>query len=533
MELQPVTGIRPYHSKMVDRKWFRKVIASVVCLSLGVSGQGVAYSQFVSSPPGGGSSSSGYLGAQPINLPRLGDAADEDLPLSIERKIGEEIYRDYLASGEVLEDGEITDYVWQVASKLTRTASANGFDFTFFVVRDPRINAFALPGGYIGVNTGLIAASNSESELASVLAHEIAHITQRHIARMLAKQKQASILSLASLVIAALAARSNPQAAFGALSLGDALQTGNLLSFSRDAEREADRLGFDMLTQAGFDPAGMSAFFSRLQQANRFNESRAPEYLRTHPLTQDRISDAQLRAQALRYRQRVDSLDFVFARAKLQAGLNESIDAVTRARKGFELALRDKTTNNELGAWYGLGYTAMLSRDFPLVDKTIAEIRKRIPAGGGHPMVEQLAIESKIRAAAYPQALFLAEQASTRYPQSRPLGATYASTLLYAGKIVEAKRYLEEQTGLYKTDQALWALLAKAYDANGQPALAHKASAERYLLLGASREAANQLDLAQKAGGVDFYVSSQIDARLREVRQTVQREQAERQAARR
>jgi beta-barrel assembly-enhancing protease len=464
-----------------------------------------------------------------INLPKLGDAAEEDLPLSLERRVGEEIYREYLSSGELLDDTETNEYVWQVASKLTRTANANGYDFTFFVVRDSRINAFALPGGYIGINSGLLAAAQSESELASVLSHEIAHVTQRHIARMLAKQRQTSTLSLAAMLVAILAARANPNAAIGALSLGSTLQTDSILSFSRDAEREADRIGFDMLSQAGFDPAGMGAFFMRLQQANRLNESRAPEYLRTHPITQERVSDAQLRQQATRYRQRADSMEFTLVRAKMQALQDESVDGVSKARQRFEASLRDKATGNELGTWFGLAHAALTQSDFSTVEKALPEIRKRLGASGTHPMFEQLMIDAKLKANQATQALARASTARAQFPQSRSLSQSYAKSLISAEKPEEARKFLEEQTTLAKGDHVTWELLAKVYDSLGHRALAHNASAQRYTLLGSTREALNQYELAQKAGGLDFYASSQIDAKVRELRQTVLREQAERQ----
>lgn len=468
-----------------------------------------------------------------INLPKLGDAGEEDFPLGVERKIGEEIFREYQSSGQLLDDPEVTDYVWQVASKLTKAANANGYDFKFFVVRDPTINAFALPGGYIGVHTGLLAAAQSESELASVLAHEIGHITQRHIARMLAQQKQTSVLSLAGLVVAVLAARSNPQAAFGAISLGSALQTNSLLSFSRDAEREADRVGFDTLSQAGFDPAGMALFFSRLQQANRLNESRAPEYFRTHPLTQDRISDVQLRLQSTRYKQRIDPLDFFLVRSRLTAGLDDSVDGLVRSRQRLEIALRDKTAGNELAAWFGLGHVALLQRDFVSVEKALSEMRKRLSANGaanGHPMIESLAIETKLQMGDNAAALPMAKNAQIKFPQSRSLGQIYAKALLVNGEPEQARVFLENQLSLYKTDLQNWALLAKSYDALKQPVLAHRATAEQYALLGAWPAAIGQLELAQKTGSSDFYLSSQIDAKLREWRSQYQREQREKAA---
>ena len=208
--------------------------------------------------------------AQIDNLPKLGDASGDELSPAKERALGESIMRQIRRDSAYLDDAELVDYLNRVAAPLMATPAAAGHVFEFFAVDDGAINAFALPGGFIGVHSGLIIASESESELASVLAHEIGHVTQRHVARMLAQQKQISMVSMATMILALLAARSNPQAAMGGVMLGDQLSRSNMLSFSRDAEREADRVGFEMLRQAGFDVQSMVSFFNRLQLASRF-----------------------------------------------------------------------------------------------------------------------------------------------------------------------------------------------------------------------------------------------------------------------
>src|SRR5690606_24835376 len=208
--------------------------------------------------------------------------------------------------------------------------------FEFFAVRESSINAFALPGGFIGVHTGLIAVAENESELASVLAHEIGHVTQRHIARMLSQQRQASMMALAGMVLGALAARGSPDAAIGAMSLGDTLATRSMLSFSRDAEREADRIGLDMLREARFDVRAAPRFFERLQQANRYNEGNVPVYVRTHPVTGERMNDLQLRIQDLKPVPHRDAIDFHLVRARAIAIGNDGVDALAAARRQFE-----------------------------------------------------------------------------------------------------------------------------------------------------------------------------------------------------
>ena len=289
---------------------------------------------------------------QANNLPRLGDAAAEDLSPAAERRLGERIMRDIRRDASVSDDVELAGYLNSLAAALT--ASAQGHSFELFLVKDPTMNAFALPGGFIGVHTGLIIAAETESELASVVAHEIGHVTQRHIARMLSDQRQTTLGTLASLVLAALAARSSPQAAIGIVTMASGAQQQQMLAFSRDAEREADRVGMDTLRASGFDPNGMVAFFGRLQQSSRTYESTAPAYMRSHPMTVERIADMQARVQEGRYRQHPDSIEFRLARARLRALGDGSVDAL-RAERGASSACcarRPPTTRPPPGsAW--------------------------------------------------------------------------------------------------------------------------------------------------------------------------------------
>jgi predicted Zn-dependent protease len=264
--------------------------------------------------------------AQFDNLPKLGAASGDELSAAAERRLGETIMRQIRRDAAYLDDAELVDYLNQLAQPLLAAPAAGGLSFELFAIDDPAINAFALPGGFIGVHVGLLIAAETESEVASVLAHEIGHVTQRHIARMLAQQKQASVVSVAAMALALLAARSSPQAAIGGMMLGDQVARQNMLAFSRDAEREADRVGFEILRQSDFDLQGMVSFFNRLQQSSRFYESNAPAYLRTHPVTGERIADLQGRLQNTRYRQRTDSLNFQLLRARFRVTGDESTD---------------------------------------------------------------------------------------------------------------------------------------------------------------------------------------------------------------
>ncbi|MGE3862305.1 MAG: M48 family metalloprotease, partial [Burkholderiaceae bacterium] len=448
------------------------------------------------------------------NLPRLGDAGADELAPGAERRIGETIVRDLRRQGQIHDDAELTDYLNRFAVDLTSTTPAAGYSFEFFLVRDNTLNAFALPGGYIGVHTGLIVAAQSESELAGVLAHEIGHVTQRHIARMLARERQTSVMMLATLVLAALAARSNPQATVGIAALGGTMQQQQMLSFSRDAEREADRIGLDILRQAGFDANGMVGFFGRLQQAGRLYENNAPEYLRTHPMTSARIADIQSRVGATRYRQRADSFDFMLARAKLRALSDTGVDGLRLTRALFERQLRERTLDETAGR-FGLATVLAAQRDAAGARKEIAELRRRLP--DGHPFVERLAAQVEIDAGDAAAAAALLGDARRRFPSARALIHQQARVMMMRHEYREAVATIEEALGSNRGDPEMWRLLSEAQGGLGQPARAHRAAAEQFVLLGALPAAIEQLRIAQRTGGsrLDFYTASQIDSRLR------------------
>ncbi len=238
-------------------------------------------------------------GIRGIQLPDLGDSSQVGFSPAQERKVGEAIIRQIRAQGGYMQDPEVNDYLNELGHKLVAASNDAKQDFEFFAVPDSQINAFALPGGYIGVNTGLILLAQNESELASVLAHEISHVTQRHMARMIDQQKNSMLLSLAGLALAVLASRAGGggQGVQAAIASTTALNQQSQLNFTRENEYEADRIGFSRLVAAGYDPNGMATFMEKLQRSTRFLESNAPSYLRTHPITYERIAEAQSRAQ--------------------------------------------------------------------------------------------------------------------------------------------------------------------------------------------------------------------------------------------
>ncbi len=284
-------------------------------------------------------------------LPELGEASQTTLSPLQERLLGESIMREIRADPSYLDDPPLAEYLNTLGYRLISSSDAPKTGLELFAIRDNEINAFSLPGGFIGVNTGLILLAQNESELASVLAHEIGHVTQHHIARILATQKWSLATSLAGIAVAILAARSNAQLSQAAMVGAQAAAVQNQLNFTREHEQEADRIGFQTLNSAGFDVRAMPAFFDHLQKATRFAEGSAPSYLRTHPLTFERIADMQNRVQSMHYRQVTDSQEFQFLRARLRAQEESPKDALAY----FENSLQEKKYSNEASQHYGLG----------------------------------------------------------------------------------------------------------------------------------------------------------------------------------
>ena len=452
------------------------------------------------------------LAIQPVaaaDLPDLGEVSRQYFSDQEEQALGRAIMRDVYADPRYLDDPEIESYLNQLGYKLVSVSSRNQREFTFFVVNDTTINAFAMPGGNIGVHTGLLLAAQSESELASVIAHEISHVTQDHIPRMLAAQSQSYWPTMAALALALLASRSNSNLASAAIATTQAVSIQNQLNYSRDYEREADRLGYDMLTRAAFDPRGMSGFFNRLQRASRFYDSSAPAYLRTHPLTSDRIADMEARSEAAPYQQVEDSLEFQLVRARLRAQENNAADAVRAARD----TLKEKRYSNETAAHYGLATALLRARQFKEAE---SEVQKLLSSKTTSPMIQQLAAHAALAAGNPTLSLQRYQAGSSTYPGYRPLQYGYISALLAAGRSHDALALVDKQLMLYPLDRRLWRLAAESHARLGHRLLSHRAQAEAAALSGNLIAAIEQISLGIKAGDGSFHELSAAEARRRE-----------------
>ena len=444
-------------------------------------------------------------------LPDLGDVSQATLSPAQERGIGFNIMRQIRQSPSYLDDPEVSDYLNNVGYRLVAVSPDARQDFLFFPLQDNSVNAFALPGGYVGVHSGLILTAQSESELAAVMAHEVAHVTQRHIARMVAAQQKQGLVSLAAVAIAILAARSNPQAAVGAIAASQAQALSSQLAFSRDNERDADRVGVQILERSGFDTHAMPVFLDRLQRSTRSLETGAPSYLRTHPITYERIADVQGRIYDLPYRQVPDSLDFHLVRAKLRALQKEPREAVAY----FDDLVAERKFANETAARYGLVIALLRARDNVRAAKEIKALPQAVDS---HPMLASLQGRLLAAAGKSQQAIDWYRKQIVNFPNQRALVYALAQALLDAKRPAEANTVIDARLQQDPDDGRLYEMQANAYSALGQNMMKHRSLAESYVAQGNLQLAMEQLQLALKNNNGDFYEVSGIEARLTQLR---------------
>ena len=452
-------------------------------------------------------------------LPSLGEASQVDFSPQMERKVGEEAMNDIrLHEPAYIDDQEINGYLGRLVGKLAQNLEKGSQQtFEVFALRDPMLNAFAMPGGFIGVHTALILAAQSESELASVLAHEVSHVTQHHLARQIGVQQQTQMASLLALAVGVLAARSRPDLAMGAMVGGQAAMVQNQLSYSRDFEREADRIGLQLLERSGFDIRGMGDFFVRLDKFGRIYENGAPGYLRTHPLTTERIADMENRIQMRPYKQVVDSLDFHLVRAKLRSQEGTAQDAVT----DFSSQLTEKKYVSEIAAHYGMGRAWLRDGKLDAAEREV-QVLRRMKAS--HFMVETLEAEILVKKGDVPGAIRILRAARNQFAGEYAVSLALAQTLLDSHRYSEALQVVSEELQSRTTDARLYLMQSKAYAGLGKDFRQHRALADAYFQQGLIHGAIEQLQLAQKATDGDFYEQSQVDARLRELRARLESE---------
>ena len=513
----------------------RRIVASLCALALAVPATGQVLPPTFAVPTVANS------------LPALGDSDSAEFTVAAERKLGDEVMREIHADPDYLDDPLLLEYLHTVWDPLVAASRSLGnitadidqrFAWEPFLVRDPTVNAFALPGGFVGVNLGLIAITSTRDELASVLGHEMSHVTQRHIARSITASSRRSLLSLAALVIGLLAATrsSSPDAISAVVSGTQAATIQGQLNFSRDVEREADRIGFQVMTRAGFAPGGMAAMFEKMDASTRLNDSGGYPYLRTHPLTTERIGEARARAGIATGAPRVSVLEHTVAQARARVLEDPRFDALQRWED------RDADTGgsaaDKLRAASESAMAASLLRDWKRADASFATALAIVRTSPNSSDRAERAVVL-LHAQSLADRGAAAQAAATMQPYahdgSRPVLLLEAQIALAAlpqpsdnGVSLKASAgRLQTWVALHPNDALAWSALGQTWARLDAPLRALRADAESRFALGDLQGAVDRLRAAQRlaraGGSIDFIDASVIDSRLRDIE--VQRKQ--------
>jgi predicted Zn-dependent protease len=447
-------------------------------------------------------------------LPDIGSPSDALLSRNIERQIGRQVYYSLLDTGSIVTDPEIEEYIQSVGMQLVAHAGVSGQRFKFFVVDNSAINAFALPGGYVGIHTGLLLATDNESELAGVLAHEISHVTQRHISRAVYANQRVSTLSMAALLgalIAGIATGADPGLIQGAVSAAQGMAIESQISFTRSNEYEADRVGIGVLSDAGFDPMGMPAFFETMGRASgSINGIKAPEFLLTHPVSSDRMAESRARASKLPKVDAVNSNGYSIARARIRL-LTSSRPEI--ALEQFQLMQEDPNLIGSLEVEYG---TALANAQLGNYDAAEKQLKLLLVSNDDViPLYSALAV-TQAKNDKFDESMETFDKGLTLFPQNVPLTVRYCETLLRNGEGEKAHDVLLDLLNKVPPSLAQVRLIAIAANAAGETAESHYYMAEYHAMSGSLRLAIDQMKLALSTPGLNNVQRARFTARLQE-----------------
>lgn len=476
------------------------------------------------------------------HLPTLGESGD--LTTSAERRLGDRIIRELYRDPDYIDDPVIADYVQGIWQPLMDAARVRGelsaelderFAWEILLGRDRTVNAFALPGGYLGVHLGLVGVVATRDELASVLAHELSHVTQRHISRLITQQSKQTPLLLGAMILGALAASKNPGATQALVVGGQALAIQNQLNFSRDMEREADRIGYGLMAPAGFAPQGFVSMFDKLQQANRLNDNGSWPYLRSHPLTTERMADMQSRippgAAAPASGGGPVTLEHAMVAARARVLSNPGVDTLRQwIAEPQGVGFASQPPHRRAAALYAAALGSHQLRDAAGARAAVGKLDELARADqAARRLVRLLRAEIELAAGDTAAALAAMTEGSTRRPEL----VLRTQALLKAGRAGEGSDALQTWVTNHPKDATAWQLLASVWQAQGQGLRAVRAEAEahaaRYDYAAAVDRFKAGQDMARRgSGAADHIEASIIDTRLRAMESLLREQAAER-----
>ncbi|MDD2762181.1 MAG: M48 family metalloprotease [Methylomonas sp.] len=443
-----------------------------------------------------------------IQLPDMGDSSGALISPAEEQQLGAAFFRNLHSQADINQDLEIQDYIQTIGRQLVAHSDTPSTPFHFFVVTDPNINAFAGPGGYIGVNSGLILLTEAESELASVMAHEIGHVTQRHLYRQIEAANKMSIPTVAATLAAILIGTQSPRMGQAALM---AVQAGSVqfqIDFTRDNEKEADRVGMQTLAESSFDPRSMPTFFERLQQSTRYYGRGVPEFLRTHPVSENRIADTRGRAETYPYRQYPDSMGYGLTKAKLYA---LTATNKTDAYKHFSTLEQQGTDLQRAVAKYGKGLVHLLNMEYLEASDIFQQLSQQYPE---QPQYSHALALTAMESRDYDKANQLFDKATRNFPSNNAIKLEYTRCLLKSGHPEQARQILFTASDDQKQRPFYYELLAQIYADMKQTAESHRYMAEHYYLSGHTPSAITQIQLAKQQKNLNYQLQAILDERM-------------------
>jgi predicted Zn-dependent protease len=452
------------------------------------------------------------------NLPDIGSPAEATISLSDEYRIGLMIMRGLRDADQILDDPEVAQYIDTVGHRLSSGAQEGNRRFTFFVVKDRGINAFALPGGFIGINSGLLMETANESELAGVLAHEIAHVTQRHIARGLAEQGRTSIVSTAAMLAAILlgAAAGAGDAAMAGVAAAQTLALQQQMTFSRANENEADRVGMGILASAGFDPAGMPGFFGTMARRAGANEAQIPAIVRSHPITTERIAESRARAAQFPARPVTDSTGYALVRERLRVLMTPAGESPLEFYEAANKRNMDGSPTRQYGYAVALMAAGKANDAIPLLNQLRQTDETTVQYHTALAQAYSLAGDNDGAMQAF-------EQARRLFPRNVPVTVRYAEALMRANQAEKAHDILLDLFNTIAPTPEQARQIALAANAAGDVADAYHYMAEYHIMGGDLMLAMNQLQMALSVPNLTPVQRARFRARLDEIRAVMPR----------